>query len=99
MFTQDWVPENFEDTQDYVNNSIQYLKTLTDAAGKKIIDGPWKTFIIGFGTSAQSSIAIAERLMHRNNSAFENCFNIQIFARPFGHRGVASGHAGRAEHD
>ena len=57
------IPENFEDTQDYVNNFIQYLKTLTDAAGKKIIDGPWKAFIIGFGTSAQSSFAIPEMLM------------------------------------
>ena len=64
-------PENFEDTKDYVNNSIRYLKTLTDAAGKKIIDGPRKTFLIGFGTSAQSIFAIAERLMYRNNSAFE----------------------------
>ena len=64
-------PETFEDTKDYVNNSMQYLKTLTDAAGKKIIDGPRKTFLIGFGTSAQSIFAIAERLMYRNNSAFE----------------------------
>ena len=64
-------PENFADTKNYVNNCIEYLKTLTDATGKKIIDGPRKTFIIGFGTSAQSIFAIAERLFSRQNSAFE----------------------------
>jgi len=47
------------------------LKALTDATGKKIIDGPKKTFIIGFGTSAQSIFAIAETLFSRQNSAFE----------------------------
>jgi len=65
------IPENFADTKNYVNNCIEYLKTLTDATGKKIIDGPRKTFIIGFGTSAQSIFAIAERLFSRQNSAFE----------------------------
>ena len=51
-------PDTFEDTKDYVNNSIQYLQTHTDAAGKKIIDGPRKTFLIGFGTSAQSLLLL-----------------------------------------
>ena len=58
-------PENFVDTKNYANNCIEYLKTLTDATGKKIIDGPRKTFIIGFGTSAQSIFAIAEKLFSR----------------------------------
>ena len=39
-------PENFEDTKDYVHNSIQYLKTLINAAGKKIIDGPSKNLLL-----------------------------------------------------
>ena len=64
-------PENLADAKNYVNNCIEYLKTLTDATGKKIVDGPRKTFIIGFGTSAQSIFAIAERLFSWHNSAFE----------------------------
>ena len=58
-------PENFAATKNYVSNCIEYLKTLTDATGKKIIDGPRKTFIIGFDTSAQSIFAIAEKLFSR----------------------------------
>ena len=60
-------PENFADTKNYVNNCIEYLKTLTDATGKKIIDGPRKTVIIGFGTSVQSIFALAERLVFKQN--------------------------------
>ena len=40
-------PENFAETKEYVNKWLEYLKTLTDATGKKIVDGPRKMFIIG----------------------------------------------------
>jgi len=39
------------------------LKALTDATGKKIIDGPRTKFIIGIGTSVQSIFTIAVLLL------------------------------------
>lgn len=74
---------NFVDIKNYVNNCLDHLKTLTDAAGKKTIDGPRKAFIIGFGTSAQSIFAISERLLSRNNYAVEYILTYRFSQDPW----------------
>ena len=47
------------------------LKELKGADGTKLIDGPRKTFIVGFSVSTKSIIALAKQLLNRNHNKFE----------------------------
>jgi hypothetical protein len=46
------------------------LKELKDVDGTKLVDGPPKTFILGFAVSANSLLTIAKNLLSRENNNF-----------------------------
>ena len=64
-------PDNILELQGYLNNGIDYLKSLKDTAGLPIINGPRKTFVIGFAVSATSILNISRHLFERSESPFK----------------------------
>ena len=62
---------NIDEIQDYVHQTIHYMTTLVDADGIKLVNGPRKTFIVGFALSAHSILSLAKHLLHRDYNAFE----------------------------
>lgn len=62
---------NLDELKCHVNETIAYLKKLKDSDGVKLIDGPRKTFILGFALSSKSILAVAEHLLSRNYNQFE----------------------------
>ena len=54
--------DNLAELEGYLNDTIAYLKKLKDTDGIKLIDGPWKTYIIGFAISSKSILALAKQL-------------------------------------
>ena len=63
--------DNLDELKCYVNETITYLTELKDSNGVKLIDGPRKTFILGFALSSKSILAVAEHLLSRNYNQFE----------------------------
>ncbi|CAB4019071.1 DNA transposase THAP9 [Paramuricea clavata] len=63
--------ENLDELKYYVHETIAYLKELKDSEGVKLIDGPRKTFILGFALSSKSILALAKHLLTRNYNQFE----------------------------
>ena len=63
--------ENIDDLQEYLDHVIAYLQQLEDKDGVKLVNGPRKTFILGFAVSSKSIIAIARRLLERNYNKFD----------------------------
>ena len=57
--------------QTYLLGIISYLKTLKDENGTKLVEGPRKTFILGFAVSTNSILAIAKKLLNRKHNKFE----------------------------
>ena len=47
------------------------MKKLKDVDGTKLVDGPRKTFILGFAVSANSILAIAKNLLSREHNNFK----------------------------
>ena len=43
--------ENFDDLDEYLNEINSYLQQLEDSEGEKLVNGPRKTFILGFAVS------------------------------------------------
>ena len=62
---------NIDEFQDYVNQTIRYLTTSVDKDDIKLVNGPRKTFIVGFALSSQSILLLAERLLHRDYNTFD----------------------------
>ena len=63
--------ENLDETQHFLNDTIDYLTKLKDNNGIKLVDGPRKTFIVGFVLSSKSILAIARNLLTRNYNQFK----------------------------
>ena len=63
--------DNLTELEKELHDTISYLKELKGADGTKLIDGPRKTFIVGFAVSTKSIIALAKQLLNRNHNKFE----------------------------
>ena len=63
--------ENLDETQHFLNDTIDYLTKLQDNNGIKLVNGPRKTFIVGFAFSSKSILAIARNLLTRNYNQFK----------------------------
>ena len=63
--------DNFWDIDKVIQDSLQTLKSLKDTNGLPVIQGPRKTFVIGFCISAQSILEISKTLLEREESPFE----------------------------
>ncbi len=63
--------DNLDEIQHDLLDTISYLKELKDSNGIKLINGPRKTFILGFALSSKSILALAKRLLTRNHNKFE----------------------------
>ena len=63
--------ENIDDLEGYLNFVTDYLKKLEDKDGVKLVHGPRKTFILGFATSSKSIMAIARKLLERNDNKYD----------------------------
>ena len=63
--------KNFMELQSYLQHIISYLKELKDVDGTKLVNGPRKTFILGFAVSSNSILAIAKKLLNREYNKFE----------------------------
>ena len=63
--------ENLEDLQGYLLDKTDYLTKLKDSDGVKLVDGPRKTFVLGFALSSKSILALAKRLLNRGYNNFQ----------------------------
>jgi hypothetical protein len=63
--------DNLDEIQHDLLDTISYLKELKDSNGIKLINGPRKTFVLGFALSSKSILALAKRLLTRNHNKFE----------------------------
>ncbi|CAB4032804.1 THAP domain-containing 9, partial, partial [Paramuricea clavata] len=63
--------ENYAELRAHLLDIISYLKKLKDVDGTKLVDGPRKTFILGFAVSANSILAIAKNLLSREHNNFK----------------------------
>lgn len=63
--------ENLDETQNFLNDTIDYLTELEDDNGIKLVDGPRKTFTVGFALSSKSILAITRNLLTRNYNQFK----------------------------
>jgi hypothetical protein len=63
--------ENIDDLEEYLNEINSYRQQLEDPEGEKLVNGPRKTFILGFAVSSRSIIALARRLLERNYNKFD----------------------------
>ena len=55
--------ENLDETQHFLNDTIDYFTKLQDNNGIKLVNGPRKTFIMGFALSSKSILATARNLL------------------------------------
>ena len=62
---------NFYDIQTILCYTLAFLKSLKDANDLLLIQGPRKTFLVGFCVSAHSILAISKNLLEREESPFE----------------------------
>ena len=63
--------ENFYDIEAYLLNGNETLKSLKDTAGRPIINGPRKAFILGFAVLSISILKITRGLLERSEAPFE----------------------------
>ena len=63
--------KNFMELQSYLQRITSYLKELKDVDGTKLVNGPRKTFILGFAVSSNSILAIAKKLLNKEYNKFE----------------------------
>ena len=63
--------ENYAELSAHLLDIIKYLKDLKDVDRTKLVDGPRKTFILGFAVSANSILAIAKKLLSREHNNFK----------------------------
>lgn len=63
--------EIIDEVEKYWNEVINYLKEIKEHDGRRIVDGPRKTFIVGFALSSKSIIAIAKHLLSRSYNSFD----------------------------
>ena len=63
--------ENYAELHTHLLDIISYLKELKDIDGTKLVDGPRKTFILGFAASANSILAIAKNLLSREHNTIK----------------------------
>ena len=62
---------NFYEIEGRLHEAIEFLKCLKDINGMPLIEGPWKTFVIGFCISAYSILTISRTLLERGESPFQ----------------------------
>ena len=74
--------DNLTELEKELHDTISYLKELKSADGTKLIDGPRKTFIVGFAVSTKSIIALAKQLLNRNHNKFEYISYLPLLSRP-----------------
>ena len=70
--------ENLDETQNFLNDTIDYLTELEDGNGIKLVDGPRKTFIVGFALSSKSILAITRNLLTWNYNQFKYILTYQF---------------------
>ncbi|CAB3977737.1 THAP domain-containing 9 [Paramuricea clavata] len=63
--------ENLDELRHYLLDTISYLTELKDNNGTKLMNGPRKTFILGFAVSAKLIMALAKELLSRNYNKFK----------------------------
>ena len=62
---------NFNDIQTILCDTVAFLKSLKDTNDLPLIQGPQKTFLIGFCVSSHSILTISKNLLEREESPFE----------------------------
>ena len=62
---------NFYEIKGRLHEAVAFLKCLKDTNGMPLIEGPRKTFVIGFCISAYSILTISRTLPKRGKSPFE----------------------------
>ena len=62
---------NFYEIEGRLHEAIEFLKCLKDTNSMPLIEGPRKTFVIGFCISAYSILTICRTLLERGESHFE----------------------------
>ena len=62
---------NFNDIQTILCDTVAFLKCLKDTNDLPLIQGPRKTFLIGFCVSSHSILTISKNLLEREESPFE----------------------------
>ena len=70
--------ENLDETQHFLNDTIDYLTKLQNNNGIKLVNGPRKTFIVGFALSSKSTLAIARNLLTRNYNQFKHALTYRF---------------------
>ena len=63
--------KNFIDIENSYCEAFSFLKSLKDSNDVPLIQGPRKTFVIGFCVSANSVFAICRYILDRQESPFE----------------------------
>jgi hypothetical protein len=63
--------QNLDELRHNLLDTISYLTELKDSNGVKLIDGPRKTFILGFAVSSKSIMALAKELLTRTHNKFD----------------------------
>jgi hypothetical protein len=63
--------QNLDELLHNLLDTISYLTELKDSNGVKLIDGPRKTFILGFAVSSKSIMALAKELLTRTHNKFD----------------------------
>ena len=63
--------KNFNDIENSLCGAISFFKSLKDTNDVPLIQGPRKTFVIGFCVSANSILAISKYLLDRKETPFE----------------------------
>ena len=62
---------NFYEIEGRLHEAVEFLKCLKDTNGMPLIEGPQKTFVVGFCISAYSILTINRTLLVRGESPFE----------------------------
>ena len=62
---------NFYEIEGRLHEAVEFLKCLKDTNSMPLIEGPQKTFVIGFCISAYSILTINRTLLVRGESPFE----------------------------
>ena len=68
-----------DELKHYVHETIAYLMELKDSNGVELIDGPRKTFILGFALSSKSTLAVGKHLLTRDYNPIEYVLTHRFF--------------------
>ena len=73
---------NFYEIEGRLHEAIEFLICLKDTNGMPLIEGPWKTFVIGFCISAYSTLTISRTLLE-GRITLRIYFDLSVFTRSY----------------